>query len=249
MSGDSRPRLAPALGAFTLSVLAFGGSWVTAEPSTITGRAVAVQARHPAAESPARQPDVAAQPVPRPAVQGSWLTEVTRPPSQAQQASAPIQTPGPAPQPALAQQLPGTLVLARGGTARLVRAEVGRDGRLPIPSGVDQATWWGVGLGSGNGATVFAGHVNWAGVRGPFAELWEARDGDRVAVVDGSGRTWAFRVSQVLTLGKDELPTRAAVLFGPSGAHRVVLVTCGGRWVGGAEGYASNRIVIATPVP
>jgi hypothetical protein len=26
-------------------------------------------------------------------------------------------------------------------------------------------------------------------------------------------------------------------------------VPCGGRWVGGAEGYASNRIVIATPVP
>lgn len=241
------PRLAPALSALTLSALAFGGSWVTAEPGELAGRAVA-------ASGVAAEPDAAARAAPR---QASWLAALaeaverpagTRPTGVRPAARPPAPAPDPAPRPARAtQRRPGTIVLAEGGTARLVRAEVGSDGTLPIPSGVDQATWWGVGLGSRNGATVFAGHVDWAGATGPFAELWRARLGDRVAVVDGGGRTWGFRVSRVLTLGKHELPGRAAALFGPSGKHRVVLVTCGGRWVGGSDGYSSNRIVVATP--
>jgi hypothetical protein len=43
------------------------------------------------------------------------------------------------------------------------------------------------------------------------------------------------------------LPGRAQELFGQDGAHRLVLVTCGGRWVGGHDGYEENRVVIAEP--
>jgi hypothetical protein len=145
-------------------------------------------------------------------------------------------------------QLPGTVALARGGLARLVRKEVGADAVLPVPELLDEATWWGAKIGAGVGATVLAGHVNWRGATGPFAELWDTAIGDQVSVMDSSGRAWRYTVIKVVTVGKDELPARAEELFGQDGPHRLVLVTCGGRWVGGDIGYAANRVVVADPV-
>ena len=72
--------------------------------------------------------------------------------------------------------------------------------------------------------------------------------GQTVTVVDGGGKQLKFVVDQVLTVGKDNLPQHADELFGQTGPHRLVLVTCGGKWVGGALGYDQNRVVIAHPV-
>jgi hypothetical protein len=145
-------------------------------------------------------------------------------------------------------QLPNTIRLPQGGTAYLVHGEIGEDGALPIPSGVNQAVWWGTGLTASAGATVFAGHVNWAGVTGPFAELWQDVVGDQVTITDNSGTVWRFQVTQVLTLNKQQLPAQAPALFSATGQHRIVLATCGGEWVGGALGYADNRLLVAVPV-
>jgi hypothetical protein len=178
------------------------------------------------------------------------------PQAQAPQAPAPAGQPEPMPdlppnkaKPAKPpdQQRPGTVRLAHGGTAFLVRREVGPDGVLPIPSAINQATWWGADPSGPKGAVVLAGHINWKGAVGPFAELWHAEVGDPATVVDKSGRTLNYRVTGIVTLHKDELPSRAGELFAQDGPHRLVLVTCGGQWVGGQIGYASNQIVIATP--
>lgn len=158
-------------------------------------------------------------------------------------------TPPPAaPQPEKTQpaQPKNTVRLAHGGTATLVRQEV-VDGVLPVPAGVQEAAWWGAAFDGGTGATVLAGHVNWHGATGPFAELWKAAVGDTVTVLDGDGRPYHYRVRELVTVHKNDLPARAQELFGQDGAHRLVLVTCGGRWVGGHDGYEENRIVIADP--
>jgi LPXTG-site transpeptidase (sortase) family protein len=156
--------------------------------------------------------------------------------------SEPPATPDPPPaQPA------NTIRLAGGGTATLVRKEV-VDGVLPVPDGVREAAWWGAQLDGQTGATVLAGHVNWRGATGPFAELWETKLGDVVTVVDKDGRVYQFRVRQLVTVHKTDLPSRAQELFGQDGAHRLVLVTCGGRWTGGRNGYEENRVVIAESV-
>ncbi|MFD7655209.1 class F sortase [Actinosynnema sp. NPDC059797] len=152
------------------------------------------------------------------------------------------------PPPAPAGQRPGTVKLPRGGLATLVRAEVSADGVLPVPEGVGEATWWGVELGAAEGATVLAGHVNWRGATGPFDELWRASVGQAVTVVDTAGKAFEYRVGAVEAVRKDDLPNRAVELFGPRGGHRLVLVTCGGRWVGGDTGYEENQVVTATPV-
>lgn len=170
----------------------------------------------------------------------------TRPPvSATARSSPPVTTAAPAPRQTSVAQPRGTVRLARGGTAKLIRTELEAGGVLPVPEDLGHATWWGAGLTARAGATVLAGHVNWRGRIGPFAELWQSRIGDRVSVLSAGGRRWTYRVSQVLTVPKEDLPDRAEELFGQQGAHRIVLVTCGGRWIGGSDGYEENRIVIA----
>lgn len=173
-------------------------------------------------------------------------------PATAQPANTPA-TPAyppvlPAVRPAQGTQLPNTIRLPRGGTAYLVHVQVTSDGSLPIPASLNQAVWWGTGLNSPNGATVFAGHVNWAGSIGPFAELWQDQAGAVITIRDNSGTQWRYQVTQVLTVNKDQLPQQAPVLFSADGPPRIVLATCGGEWVGGSLGYADNRVVVATRI-
>ncbi|MEQ0560954.1 class F sortase [Amycolatopsis sp. NEAU-NG30] len=144
-----------------------------------------------------------------------------------------------------AQQRPGTVRLPSGATARLVRTELTDTGVLPIPRGLGDAAWWGAKLGADRGAALLSGHVNWEGQRGPFDELWRMHAGELVSVVDARGGRWVYRVADVVTLPKEQLPAQAAKWFGQDGPHRLVLVTCGGDYVGGTEGYDENRLVTA----
>jgi hypothetical protein len=142
-------------------------------------------------------------------------------------------------------QRPGTVMLPGGGTARLVRKEVTPDAILPIPRGLDDAAWWGAALGADHGAALLSGHVNWSGKKGPFDELWSMRAGQEVSVVDVAGGHWLYRVTGVVTVHKDDLPARAPQLFGQDGPPRLVLVTCGGDYLGGTDGYRDNRVISA----
>ncbi|WP_459716454.1 class F sortase [Actinophytocola sp. KF-1] len=206
---------------------------LTAAPGPVTGTPTAVVTAAP----PARKAIVPAEP---PAARPTTPSSTAPPPART--------TPRPQPPPAPpAAQAPGTVRLAQGGTATLVRKDV-VDGVLPVPEGVREATWWGAAFDGTAGATVLAGHVNWKGATGPFAELWESRLGDVVTVVDAGGVTHRYRVRRLVTVHKDQLPARAQELFGQDGPHRLVLVTCGGRWVGGRDGYEENRVVIAQPI-
>ncbi len=199
-----------------------------------------------AVPAPAPPATVAAQTTPEPSEQPEPDADRDEPrdgESEPEPTRPAVERPAAAP----SGQRPGTVVLPDGGTATLVRKELGPDAVLPVPDDLGEATWWGAGLDAPSGASVFAGHVNWQGRTGPFAELWDVRVGERVTVTDDDGTTFTYSVAQIITLGKNELPARATELFGQSGPHRLVLVTCGGRWLGGTTGYAENRVVIAEP--
>jgi hypothetical protein len=142
----------------------------------------------------------------------------------------------------------GSVRLPAGGTAQLIPAQVSKDGTMSVPDQLDQATWWGATLGAPQGATLLAGHVNWQGRTGPFAELWQDQVGQQVTVVDNAGRDWVYRITQLVTVAKADLPKRANQLYGLDGDHRLVLATCGGEFVGGTEGYDDNRFAVATLV-
>ncbi|MFI5610411.1 class F sortase [Amycolatopsis sp. NPDC051903] len=152
----------------------------------------------------------------------------------------------PAGKPADPGRTPGTVVLPAGGTAKLVAEQVGDDGALPIPPSLGEAAWWGSGLGADHGVTLFSGHVNWQGRTGPFDQLWRMTQGQTVTVTDTSGGRWSYRVDEVRTIPKSGLAGESAKLFSPDGPHELVLVTCGGDYVGGTEGYDDNRVVTAS---
>ncbi|QRP47166.1 class F sortase [Amycolatopsis sp. FDAARGOS 1241] len=210
--------------------------------------AVVISAPPTAVVAGTAQPAAAALgvvPSPSPTPASSAPPPVSTAPSSTPTASppaAPVEHKQPGP------QKPGTIRLPGGGTAAMVRQGLGPGNTLPVPSDIGQAAWWGAALDAVSGASVFAGHVNWKGATGPFAELWNERIGGEVTIVDSAGKTSKYRVSQLVTVHKDDLPGRADDLFGQAGPHRVVLVTCGGRWIGGTDGYEENRVVIADPV-
>jgi hypothetical protein len=143
---------------------------------------------------------------------------------------------------------PTTVWLPGGGTAKLIHADVKDDGSLPIPQGLDEATWWGAKVGAAQGAVLLSGHVNWKGSKGPFDELWRLKAGQDVEVADTAGGRWVYRVDEVVTVHKDNLAAQSDKLFSQEGPHRLVLVTCGGEYVGGTEGYEDNRIATASLV-
>lgn len=218
-----------ALGAVTVLCADLVAALIIWPPTTVvagTAQPVSVSVAGGAPAAPAQQ-----QTPPSPEI-----VPTTPPPAQAPKQPEPP-----------AHQGPGTIQLPAGGSAKLVKKDLGPGAELPVPENLGEVTWWGAELTSATGASVFAGHVNWKGATGPFAELWNDQVGGAVTVVDKAGKSWQYKVSQLITLKKDELPQRADELFGQSGPHRIVLVTCGGRWVGGSTGYAENRVVIAEP--
>ncbi|MFC4084264.1 class F sortase [Amycolatopsis samaneae] len=145
-------------------------------------------------------------------------------------------------------KVPGVLTLPGGGTAKAVRQDLTEDGTLPIPQALGEAAWWGANLGADHGVAVLSGHVNWKGAKGPFYELWQVKAGQDLALTDTSGGRWTYRIDTAETVHKTQLAERSEQLFGPDGPHRLVLVTCGGEYVGGSTGYEDNRVVTASLV-
>ena len=143
---------------------------------------------------------------------------------------------------------PDRLSLPGGGTAKLIKEDLDAAGALKIPEGIDEAAWWGARLGADHGVALLSGHVNWKGKKGPFTELWQVKPGQEVKLTDAAGGAWVYRVDTTETVHKSDLAGRSEKLFDPDGPHKLLLVTCGGEYVGGSEGYEDNRVVTASLV-
>ena len=119
-------------------------------------------------------------------------------------------------------------------------------GELTPPPDPLEAGWWDGGspAGSARGATLLTGHTVHTG-GGALDDLEKARPGDRAVVRTDRGAI-RYTVSSVRVLSKARLAKIAPVLFGASGAGRLVVVTCEDyNWSTGH--YASNVVVVATP--
>jgi hypothetical protein len=145
-------------------------------------------------------------------------------------------------------QAPSQLSLPGGGTAKLVQEDLDANGALKIPEGLGEAAWWGAKLGADHGVALLSGHVNWKGKKGPFNELWQVKQGQEVKLSDAAGGAWVYRIDATETVHKSELAGRSEQLFDPDGPHKLLLVTCGGEYVGGSEGYEDNRVITASLV-
>lgn len=145
---------------------------------------------------------------------------------------------------------PTRLVIPAVDLSMPIRATgVLEDGQMELPDDPREIGWYRFGAAPGDrrGSTVLGGHVD--SVRfgvGPLARLASVEAGDIIRVTGAGGDPVRYRVGEVLRISKAALPTEA--LFDPDVAHRLVVITCGGRYLPEAGGYEDNIVVIATPV-
>ncbi len=120
-------------------------------------------------------------------------------------------------------------------------------GLLVVPENVQRVGWWDGGAEAGDlyGAMVIAGHVDSANTGlGFFVRLLHVRAGELVTV---SSRAYqaTYKVISVRSIPKNALATGT---FDQTGPHRLVLITCTGRYDRAKGGYENNLVVTATPV-
>ncbi|OFK64819.1 peptidase C60 [Corynebacterium sp. HMSC076G08] len=124
-------------------------------------------------------------------------------------------------------------------------------GMLIPPHDVQRLGWYSASAVPGEagpvGSSVITGHINYQGQGTGFAEKFTTMElGQEFTVfIDGEGRR--FRVT--------EAPYRLQkgagfpdVVNDTQGDNRLVLITCGGKFVGGQLGYEDNIITVAEPV-
>ncbi|HEX6888762.1 MAG TPA: class F sortase, partial [Candidatus Nanopelagicales bacterium] len=122
------------------------------------------------------------------------------------------------------------------------------DGQMDLPEDPREVGWYRFGPGPGEerGSVVLGGHVDSTryGV-GPLARLASVEVGARIVVTDATGTDLRYRVTSVERISKAALPTQR--LFDPDSAPRLVVITCGGRYLPEAGGYEDNIVVLARP--
>jgi hypothetical protein len=150
--------------------------------------------------------------------------------------------------PALHHSVPTRISIpALGVRAPVVSVGKTADGSIAAPAldRPDQTGWYRLGVTPGErGTAVIVGHVDSADRPAVFAKLGTLGRGKTIDVNREDRRIATFRVDAVERAPKTAFP--ADKVFGSTNRARLVLVTCGGAWVGGDVGYADNVIVYAT---
>lgn len=138
-----------------------------------------------------------------------------------------------------------------GAVAAVDPVQLTDAGALIPPADVSRLGWYSAsavpGAEGAVGSSVITGHINYQGQGTGYASRFaNMAVGDEFdVVIDSEPRT--FRVTQApyrLPKGSDFPPE----VNDTTGSNRLVLITCGGQFVGGALGYADNIITVAEPV-
>ena len=142
---------------------------------------------------------------------------------------------------------PTELVLPGGLRASVQEAQTVK-GTLAVPEDVRRVGWWDGSAYAGDpfGSTVLAGHVDSreSGV-GVLARLLRISRGATITL-RGDGHRATYRVVNVKAVDKDALATRSGA-FDQRGPHRLVLITCTGRFDAVRGSYEQNLVVVAEP--
>jgi hypothetical protein len=114
----------------------------------------------------------------------------------------------------------------------------------PTEDPAETVGWYGLGPTPGEpGIAVLVGHVDTHDRAAVFHRLHELAPGKRIEVTRKDRRVATFVVDSVESFPKTAFPAER-VLHHDDQA-RLVLVTCGGNWLGGDTGYADNVMVFA----
>ncbi|AKE39812.1 Sortase family enzyme [Corynebacterium camporealensis] len=139
-----------------------------------------------------------------------------------------------------------------GESAKVEFVQLTDQGALIPPEDVSKVGWYSASAVPGQegptvGTSVITGHVNEIDQGDGFAAKFpELRPGDVVSViVDGEERQFTVSKDPIRVVKGAELPES---VNRSTGENELVLITCGGEFVGGTLGYADNIVVEATPL-
>lgn len=136
---------------------------------------------------------------------------------------------------------------ALGVDGPVLPAGVDDENELDVPPDARSLVWYRHGPVPGaRGSAVIAGHLNWEGVTGLFAELERTPVGAEVTVGFDDGSQRSFRVSAVELVPKPAVSVNG--VFARDGARVLRLVTCGGEFDDSVNSYRSNVVVTAVPI-
>ncbi|MCZ2819559.1 class F sortase [Modestobacter sp. VKM Ac-2977] len=137
---------------------------------------------------------------------------------------------------------------AIGVDSELMDLGLQADGTMEVPAGGFPAGWYtGAPTPGERGPAVLAGHVDWGGAPGVFAELRDVVPGDEITVSRADGSTAVFAVREVGQYDKDDFPT--AAVYGDLDHAGLRVITCGGTFDELADSYRDNTVVFADLVP
>jgi sortase (surface protein transpeptidase) len=136
---------------------------------------------------------------------------------------------------------------ALGVDGPVLPAGVNAQNELDVPPDALSLVWYRHGPVPGaRGSAVIAGHLNWDGVTGLFADLATTPVGAEVAVGFADGSQRSFRVTTVELVPKPAVSVNG--VFARDGEHVLRLVTCGGEFDDAVNSYRSNVVVTAVPI-
>lgn len=128
----------------------------------------------------------------------------------------------------------------------VVPAGVNGENELDVPPDARTLVWYRHGPSPGEpGSAVIAGHLNWQGVTGLFANLASTPVGATVTVTYDDGSQRAFTVTSVELVPKPDVSVNG--VFARGGEQVLRLVTCGGEFDDSVNSYQSNVVVTAVP--
>lgn len=145
----------------------------------------------------------------------------------------------------------GMTLTVGGDTAQVDPVQLTSTGMLIPPTDVARLGWYSAsavpGAEGSVGSTVITGHINYQGQGAGFAQKFtELSLGDEFTIaIDGQPQTFRVTEAPFRVAKGTEMP---AVVNDSTGANRVVLITCGGQFVGGTLGYEDNIFTVAEPV-
>lgn len=121
------------------------------------------------------------------------------------------------------------------------------DGTIATPSLKlpKEAGWYRHGPSPGQyGPAIIVGHVDTRDRPAVFHRVKDLKPGARIEIVRRDRRVAVFEVSSVEQFNKANLPV--SKVYQDFSRPSLRLITCGGSWVGGEEGYADNIIAFAS---
>lgn len=150
---------------------------------------------------------------------------------------------------------PAEILLTSGETS-VLPIGLRDDSLAPPDDNIEKVAWYqdsAVPGSSDKGTIVITGHVNYAGKEGYADKFTKLKEGDIVTLRNGTGQEYQYRVKADPVLVPKSNPTvfnkiGDETFNRTTGEEALVLVTCSGEFIGGALGYESNSVVVATPV-